>query len=337
MVSVHSVDVVTFIDSSILAESFFQFRGYYRGLVLDRKQMPNLKTELALLGLLALLWGSSYLFIKVAVAEIPPLTLIAVRVAGAACFLLVVMKLRLQKLPTRSDTWRKLLVQAFLNGIGAWTVLAWGQQYVDAGLAGVLNSTSPIFVFLITALVTRHESIAIRKLSGAIIGIMGVVLIMGVEALADIGQQIPGQLACLFGAFLYACAAIYGKRFSSLSAVTTAAGTMIWSTIVLVPIALIVDRPWTLSPSTEAILAAIALSTLCSGMALLLYFRLLKTLGSMGVASQAYLRAGVSVFLGIFFLGETLNVAVAIGSAMAIVGVIFINWPLRRHARMLDR
>ena len=117
-----------------------------------------LVVELALLGLLALLWGSSYLFIKVAVAEIPPITLIAFRVAVAALSLLLVLSWRREKLPRDGKTWRMLLLQSFFNSIGAWTLLAWGQQYVDSGLASVLNSTSPIFVFLFTVLVTRHEA-----------------------------------------------------------------------------------------------------------------------------------------------------------------------------------
>ena len=111
----------------------------------------SLRIELPLLALLALLWGSSYLFIKVAVTEIPPVTLIALRVTGAAGFLLVVMRLRGETLPQDWRTCRMLLLQAFFNSIGAWTVLAWGQQFVDAALASVLNSTSPIFVFLFTA------------------------------------------------------------------------------------------------------------------------------------------------------------------------------------------
>lgn len=187
----------------------------------------SLKSELPLLALLALLWGSSYLFIKVAVAEIPPITLIALRVTGAAGFLLVVMRLRSETLPHDWRTWRMLLLQAVFNSIGAWTVLAWGQQFVDAGLASVLNSISPIFVFLFTALVTRHEALSGRKLVGAFVGFFGVVLIIGVVALRGLGSEVAGQLACLIGAALYACAAIHGKRFGHLSDVVTAAGTMI--------------------------------------------------------------------------------------------------------------
>ena len=291
---------------------------------------PSLRTELPLLTLLALLWGSSYLFIKVAVAEIPPVTLIALRVLGAAIFLMVVLRTRGEKLPRDGRTWRMLLLQAIFNSIGAWTVLAWGQQFVDSGLASVLNSTSPIFVFLITALVTRHERLGGFRLAGAALGVLGVTLIVGVDVLGGLGDQVAGQLACLVGAALYAGAAIYGKRFGHISAVATATGTMIWASAVLVPLAFLLDRPWSLTPGLTAIAATAVLSILCTGLALLIYFRLVRTLGSMGVASQSYLRAGVGVILGMLFLGETVTLPVALGIAAAIAGVALINWPARR-------
>jgi drug/metabolite transporter (DMT)-like permease len=289
----------------------------------------SLKTELPLLALLALLWGSSYLFIKVAVTEIPPITLIAIRVTGAAAFLLAVMALRGEKLPRDSRTWRMLYLQAVFNSIGAWTVLAWGQQFVDAGLASVLNSTSPIFVFLFTALITRHESLGGRKLLGALIGFFGVVFIVGLDALRGLGTQVAGQIACLTGAALYACAAIYGKRFGHVSAVAAATGTMICAAVTLFPLAFIVERPLAMAPSTAAIAATATLSIFCTGVALLIYFRLVRTIGSMGVASQSYLRAGIGVVLGMIVLGETIAPPVAAGIAAAIIGVALINWPAR--------
>jgi drug/metabolite transporter (DMT)-like permease len=293
----------------------------------------DLKVELALLALLALLWGSSYLFLKVAVTEIPPITLIAMRVAGATTFLLVVMHVRNERLPRDAGTWRMLYLQAIFNSIGSWTVLAWGQQYVDASLASVLNSTSPIFVFLFTALVTRHEPLGGRRLFGALVGFAGVVLIVGLDALHGLGTQVAGQLACLLGAALYACAAIYGKRFSHIPAVATATGTMICATATLVPLAFVVERPWAMHPSAIALAATAVLSVLCTGVALLLYFRLVHTIGSMGVASQSYLRAGVGVILGVMLLGETIALPAAIGIAAAITGVALINWPARKLAR----
>jgi drug/metabolite transporter (DMT)-like permease len=283
------------------------------------------RLELALLGLLAALWGSSYLLTKVALATIPPVTLIALRVAIAALLLVAVMRHEGARFPADRRTRRLLLVQAFFNSIGSWTVLAWGQQHVASALAGVLNSTSPIFVFFITLLVTRHEAAGAWRFAGALLGVVGVALVVGVDALRGLDGQIAGRLACLFGAFLYACAAIHGKRFSSISPTVTAAGTMIWATVCLAPLCLLVDRPWTLHPSARSLGAAAALGSLCTGVALLLYFRLVRTLGSMGVASQSYLRAGVSVLLGIVVLGEQVTPAIGLGLAAIVLGVAAIN------------
>lgn len=292
--------------------------------------MASLKIEAALLGLLALLWGSSYLFIKIAVADIPPVTLIALRVTGAALLLLLVMRWRGERLPRDPGAWRMLSIQAFLNSIGAWTLLAWGQQFVDAGLASVLNSTSPIFVLLFTAFIARHERPGGLQLAGAGVGILGVILIVGVDALYGLGEQIAGQIACLLSAMLFAGAALYGKRLAHLGAFATATGVMICAATVLLPLALIVDRPWTLAPGVAAILATALLSVFCTGVALSIYFRLVRTLGSMGVASQSYLRAGVGLVLGVVFLGETPSLHAAIGLIAAIAGVALINWPVRR-------
>lgn len=289
----------------------------------------NRTLEFALLGLLALLWGSSYLFIKVAVVEIPPLTLIACRVAGAALFLGLVLMLRRESLPRDGRTWGMLLIQSFFNSIAAWTLLAWGQQHIDASLATVLNSTSPIFVFLITLVLTRHEGLSGLKLTGAILGLAGVCLVVGLDALEGIGTAVWGQLACLLGAALYGWAAIYGRRFSHITPTATAAGTLIWATIFLVPAALLFEDPLSLRPSQTAIAATVTLSLACTGIAMMIYFRLVRTLGSLGTASQAYLRAGVGVLLGIVLLGETMTLGVALGLTAAVAGVAMINWPRR--------
>lgn len=284
--------------------------------------------EYALFSLLALLWGASYLFAKIALAEIPPLTLVAVRVSTAAAILLGVLAVSGDAPPRGGAVWRRLFVQAIFNSIGAWTVLAWAQQRLDASLASVLNSTAPIFVFLITAIWTRHEATNGVKLTGAVVGLAGVALVVGVDA--DNGGGVLGGLAALFGAFLYACAAIYGRRFDEMAPAATAAGTMLWASAVLIPAALALETPWRLRPSGEAIAAAVVLGVFCTGLALLIYFRLLRTLGSLGVASQSYLRAGVGALLGIVVLGESLTGAVAVGVGLAILGVALMNF--RRRA-----
>ena len=293
----------------------------------------NLRFELALLAVLAGLWGSSYLLIKVALATIPPITLMAFRVTLAAMFLLIVMRIRNESLPRDKHSWRALFVQSLLNSSVAWLVLAWGAQYVPSGMAGVLNSTSPLFVFLLTGLSPRSAPDATNsplKIIGVVLGFVGVLLVVGVDSLRALGQQTLAQAAVLFGAFLYACAALNGKRLAHLSPLVTATGTMLWAAISLVPLSLMLEQPWTLTPSSASLSAAATLAILCTGIALVIYFRLMHTLGAMGVASQSYLRAGVSVLLGLIVLGEQLSATVLIGLTVTIIGVALINWPARK-------
>ena len=292
----------------------------------------NLRFELALLAVLAGLWGSSYLLIKVALTTIPPVTLMAIRVTLAALFLLLIMRIQNEKLPTDRRTWRDLFVQSLLNSSVAWLVLAWGQQFVPSGMAGVLNSTSPLFVFLIMALASRGTSGATHswlKIAGVVLGFVGVLLVVGMDTLRGLGQQTLAQAAVLFGAFLYACAALNGKRLAHLSPLVTATGTILWASVSLLPLSLLLDHPWTLTPSSSSLFAAATLAILCTGIALIIYFRLMHTLGAMGVASQSYLRAGLSVLLGLVVLGEQLSATVLIGLVVTIVGVALINWPAR--------
>lgn len=304
----------------------------------------NLAPEYALLAVLAAFWGSSYLLIKLALATLPPVTLIALRVSIAAVFLLVVLSIKRESLPRGATNWRALFQQSLLNSSVAWLVLAWGQQFVPSGTAGVLNSTSPLFVLLIGLAGSAWERwrgdatkssapASLKQATGVALGLIGVVLVVGVDAVSGLGQQTLAQAAVLFGAFLYACAAITGRRLSHLSPLATACGTMLFAVITLVPLALIVDRPWSLAPSLRSLLAATALGVVCTGVALIIYFRLIKTLGSMGVASQSYLRAGFSVLLGLLILGEQPTAPVLAGLALTITGVALINWPAKGPSR----
>ena len=282
--------------------------------------------EYALLGLLAGLWGSSYLFAKVALAGITPLTLAASRVTLAALILLVVLKIRKERWPRDGATWRTLFVQSLFNSTLAWAILAWGQQYVDSGLAGVLNSTSPIFVVLLTLVFLRRESLGAWQIGGALLGFAGVVATLGVDVLGSLGRDVLPQAATLFSAFLYAVAALHGRRLAHLPPLVTAAATTLLAAACLVPASLLLEQPWTLAPSLRSLGAACALAFFCTAIALLLYFRLLRTLGPMGVTSQSYLRSGVSVLLGILVLGEHVSTAVGIGLAAIILGVMAINY-----------
>lgn len=287
------------------------------------------RRDYALLALLATLWGSSYLLQRVAVPEIPPLTLVAGRVTGGAVLLIAVMALRGVRFPRGRLLWRDLAIQSLLNATLAWVLLAWGIQHVDSALATVLNSTSPLWVFVFTMVLTGGRGAGWPHLLGTLAGLSGVVLIVGPAALAGLGDQVAGQIACVLGAVLYAFAALWGRRFTGIAPLAVAAGTMLCAALTLWPLAFVFEQPWRLAPSALALSAWGVLAVFCTGMALLLYFHLLGSLGALGTSSQAYLRQGVGVALGILLLGERPGPMVFAGVALAILGVILVNRPVK--------
>ena len=289
----------------------------------------NTSFELALLLVLATLWGASYTFIKIGVATIPPLTLIAARTLIAGGLLLIVIRSRGLSLPNNIVAWRRFLFQACLNSVIPFTLIAWAERTVDAGLATILNSTSPIFTFLLTVAITRHEAVTTRKLFGVVAGIAGTCLIIGVQALGGLGQELLAQLAIVLATVCYAGAAIFGKGFKGLDPIMPAAGSLICGAAILIPISFVVDRPWTLAPSMDSVLALLGLSVVSTALAFVIYFRLVQTLGSVGTTAQAYLRVPIGVAISVFFLGETLTSTAWAGLACVIVGVAAMTIPAR--------
>ncbi|MCA2377766.1 DMT family transporter [Agrobacterium sp. 22-211-1] len=287
--------------------------------------------ELLLLALLSTLWAASYTFIKIGVETIPPITFIAWRTLIAGLLLLVVIRLRGLRLPKDLATWRLFFIQACINSVLPFTLIAWAEQSIDAGLAVILNATTPIFTFLLTALVIRHEAVSGRKLFGTIAGMTGVCLIIGMEALSGAGEAIWSQLAVLTAAFSYACAAIFSKNFKGLDPIMPAAGSLICGAVLLLPVSLIVDRPWTLSPSAASLTSLVCLSVFSTALAFMIYFRLMQTLGSVGTTSQAYLRVPVGVAIGMAFLGEAPTPAMWVGLVCVIAGVLAMTLPSRRR------
>lgn len=210
-------------------------------------------------------------------------------------------------------------------------MIAWAEQTTDAGLATILNSTSPIFAFLLTVLITRHEAVTSRKLFGVTAGLIGICLIVGVQALDGIGQELWAQLAIVTATICYAGAAIFGKNFKGLDPMMPAAGSLICGAAILIPISLVVDEPWTLTPSTNSVLALLALSVFSTALAFVIYFRLVQTLGSVGTTAQAYLRVPIGVAIGVLFLGETLSTTAWIGLTCVVAGVIAMTLPASKR------
>jgi drug/metabolite transporter (DMT)-like permease len=299
-------------------------------------QTSNYLIEIALLALLATLWGASYTFIKLGVATIPPITLIAARTLIAGMLLLLIMRWRAVGLPGDVATWRRFLFQACLNSVIPFTLIAWAERSLDAGLATILNSTSPIFTFLLTLAITRHETLTARKLFGVFAGMAGICLIVGVQALGGIGQQLAAQLATVVATICYAGAAIFSRGFKGLDPMAPAAGSLLCGAAILVPLSLLVDQPWTLAPSMSSLLALLGLAVFSTALAFVIYFRLIQTLGSVGTTAQAYLRVPIGVALGVVFLGETLSPTAWVGLGSVVIGVAAMTIPPRKVAAVAE-
>ncbi|MCK1669297.1 EamA family transporter [Bradyrhizobium sp. 153] len=299
---------------------------------MDNRQGTNIAVELALLVALATLWGGSYTFIKLGVATIPPVTLIAARTTIAGLLLLAVMRARGIGMPTDRETWQRFAFQAVLNSVIPWTLIAWGERHVDAALATILNSAGPIFTFLLTALITRHEPTTPRKLFGVIAGMAGILLIVGVNAFHDIDSGLLAEAAIVAATICYACAAIFGRSFKGLDPMAPAAGSLLAGAAVLIPASLAIEQPWRLSPSPTSVLALLALAVFSTAAAFAIYFRLIQTLGSVGTTAQAYLRVPIGVAISVAFLGETLSHTAWIDLACVVLGVAAMTIPAGRPA-----
>lgn len=293
---------------------------------------PALGVELSLLMLLAVLWGGSYSFIKLGVATIPPVTLIAGRTLIAGLLLLLIMAVRGVRMPRDAAIWRRFAFQACLNSVVPWTLIAWAERSVDAGLATILNSTSPIFTFFLTLAIAHQDKPTFRKLFGVAAGMAGICLIIGVQALHGLGEQLIAQFAIVVATVCYAGGAVFSRGFRGLDPMAPAAGSLLCGAAVLLPVSATLERPWVLTPSATSVLALLALAVFSTAIAFVIYFRLIQTLGSVGTTAQAYLRVPIGVALGVLLLGEHLSPTAWIGLACVVVGVAAMTIPRRKEA-----
>ncbi len=295
-------------------------------------QQPRYAVNLALLLLLATLWGASYTFIKIGVATIPPITLIAARTLIAGAILLVILSLRGIVMPREPAVWGRFMIQACLNSVIPFTTIAWAEHHVDAALATILNSNAPIFMFLLSLLFVRHERPTLRQALGVLAGLVGICLIVGVNALQGLGTQLVAQLALVAASVCAGAAARFGRNFKGLDPIVPAAGSMVCGALLLLPFSLVLEQPWTLSPSRDSVLALLCLGVFSTALAFSIYFRLLQTLGSVGTTAQSYLRVPIGVALGVLFLGEALSPTAWVGLVCVIIGIAAMTIPSRARA-----
>jgi len=275
---------------------------------------------MALLALLGLLWGMPYALTKIALATIPPVTLVATRVALAAAVLWIIVFFMGCKIPARRDFVGGLFVQGCLGCAIPYGLIAIAQQSVDSALAAILNSPTPIFVFLISLAWTRHEPLTAGRIFGVTTGLGGVVLIAGASALLGLGQAAAWQTAIIVATISSAVGAIYSRRFDAVAPQVTAAGALTCAALVLGPLCVFVEAPLQSAPSAAAIAALLANAVLATALGFVVYFRLIRTIGSV-----SYLKPAAGVLIGCTLLGETLTWTAGLGLIAILTGVAAIN------------
>lgn len=283
-----------------------------------------------LLWTLSLLWGGSFLFNELALAGLPPLSIVWGRVALAAVLLALVVRAFGQGAPPRR-LWPALAVMGLLNNLLPFTLFVLAQGQITGALASVLNATTPLFTVLVAHLATMDERLTAAKAAGVGLGFAGVVAMMAGE---DLGGDLPAMAACLGAALSYGVAGVWGRRFKAagVTPLQTAAGVVTASTVLMTPVWLAVERPWALDwPGWSPVLAVVALAVLSSALAYLIFFRILARAGATAISLVTFLIPFSAAGLGWLVLGERLALRHLLGLALILGGLALIE--RRRGAR----
>lgn len=290
--------------------------------------------EWAMLVGLAVVWGSSFFFSKVALRDLPPFTIVWVRSVLGALFLWFIVRLGGQSMRLPWRVWRDFAVLGVLNSTLPFSLISYGQTQIASGLASILNATSPLFTVLVAHFATRDERFSIPKLVGIAFGIAGVAVMIGVDALRGLGLNVLAQVAVLIASFSYACGSVYGRRVSGLPAMVAACGPIVCGAFILAPFALIIDRPWELAMPGAATWGAMAgLVVLCTAVSYFFYFRILAVAGATNLMLVTFLIPISALLLGVIVLDEVIELQHLGGMALICVGLAAIDGRVLRLLR----
>ncbi len=287
--------------------------------------------EWGLILILSVIWGGSFFFIGVAVKAMTPLTIVLCRVGLAALILLGIVRATGRQMPASHGVWLSFFVMGALNNLIPFSLIVWGQTHIDSSLAAILNATTPIFSVVLAHLLTKEERLTANRTVGVVVGWIGVAVLIGFESLGGFGIQGLGQLAVLGASCTYALAAIYGRRFKHLDPVVVSTGMLCASTIMMLPVALIVERPWHLMPGAAAWAALVGLATISTALAYIIYFRVLAVAGATNILLVTFLIPVSAILLGVLVLGERPGWNAFGGMALIFVGLMAIDGRMGKH------
>lgn len=283
--------------------------------------------EWLMLLILSALWGGSFFFFKLLLETLPPFTIVLGRVGIAALALNLYLLARRDPMPSDRRTWGAFLIMGLLNNVVPFTLIVFGETRISSGLASILNATTPVFGVLTAHVLTRNEKLTWSRGAGVLFGFAGVAVLIGPDALAGLGSQdLGGELCCLAAAFIYGLAGLYGRRFKGIPPLKVATGQITASTLVMLPLTAIVDRPWRLPPpdaTTWAALVGIAL--ISTALAYMLYFRILAIAGATNLLLVTFLLPISALLLGWLALGERMAPGAVPGMIMIGLGLACID------------
>ena len=284
---------------------------------------------------LSILWGGSYLFMKLAVLTVPLFTIVLGRVSIAALALLIVLTISGTGIPKGRRIWVAFFGMGIFNNVIPMSLIVFSQNSISVGLASILNSITPLFTILVAHMTTNDERLTFRKLVGISFGIMGVVMLMGPELVDNFGVAALGEWACLGAALSYACANTFGRRFVQLGTkpMQTAFGQVVASTVILAPLVIVVDQPWTISdPGFLPVLSILALGLFCTALAYVIYFQILARSGATAIALVTFMIPPSAILMGWLALGEQISSQDFLGLSLIGVGLFSVNRQSNRKA-----
>jgi drug/metabolite transporter (DMT)-like permease len=282
--------------------------------------------NLILLLILGALWGSSYLFIRVTVAEIPALTLVAGRLLLGAAILWILLGLSGRTMPRSRRLWGSYAVMGILSGAVPWTLISWGEQYISSGLASLLQATMPLFTVILAHLLAADEPITWRKLSGVVVGFLGVAVLMIPDLREGLHTHVLGQLAIVASSISYGAAALFARqRLRGQHALLSTTGQLTMGAVFMVPISLVVNWPLHLVPSLAATVSWLALTCLGTVIAYMIYYPLIERTSATFVSTVTYIIPLYGLALGSLVLGEPIDAFVLISLALIFGGVMLVR------------
>jgi len=289
--------------------------------------------EWLLLIVLSILWGGSFFFAEVALRELDPFTIVFGRVSIAAVVLFSFVYLSKNKMPWDRVSWGQFMVMGALNNMIPFSLIVWGQSHIDSGLASVLNATTPMFTVALAHALTADEKLSPNKGIGILLGIIGVAVLIGPGIIDGLDGQVWGKIAILGAATSYGFAGIFGRRLGRHPTSVAATGMLICSSMMMLPLMLIVDGPLTTLPGPDVWGAVLALALLSTSVAYLIFFHILAKAGATNLSLTTFLIPVSALMLGFLILGERLNSHALMGMALIFLGLAAIDGRLIKRVR----